>query len=803
VLTGCSGGDENVLSSVELLSEVSAPLTELRLIVAPPAATPNRAQISLLHLDPIAGLDIQTTQTPLTRRNDGRYEAVLTVPVGSVLSYRYLRTSPDEAFEVTSSLEPVQYRILHISGPSTIEETIASWSDGSDQVNHGRILGHVKDLDSGLGVRELLVSAGGRSTFTEADGSFRLEDLPEGIHHLTVLSMDGAYLPTSQGALVAGGSTTPADLTLRPAQPIFVTFQLTVPEPLGPEVIVRIAGNTSTLGNRFSDLQGGTRVSIDHMPVMVQVDPLHYLAVVSMYAGTDLHYKYSLGDGLWNAERNAEGALLTRQVVLPNEDVVVRDEVFAWGDPSAGSVRFTVQVPENTPIGDQISLQLNPSVWFEPLPMWSVAEKTWSYELYGPMNSGEGLNYRYCRNQQCDSADDAATAGALADGRNLSYAGDPVIIDDEVAGWKWLEQTPDPVAVIAEPVQSTTQRIAGIILASNYHPSWRDRLQSISPYLASLGANTIVLPMEWQWEQQNPIPILSLDPSRAPLEGELREIQMRAEEAGLSTVLKVEVDSSTYDLIPWWSGAERTPSWWQLWFEEYQSFALTAAESAADLGVGTVIMGGEWITPALPAGSLPDGEPSNVPVDAPDRWRELIGKMREKYSGRIVFELDATDESPAIPEFMDSVDAIMVRWRVPIATDLLDDVEQMSRLVQPTLDLWLAQTERFNRPLWLNLDYASVQGGAAACPPAPDGSCRSMDEFAAGLDADPDLSVDMLEQAAAINTILLAGHDRPRITGFLVNGFNASAILWDKSTSIYGKPAEGVVQYWFPRLGGE
>jgi hypothetical protein len=58
----------------------------------------------------------------------------------------------------------------------------------------------------------------------------------------------------------------------------------------------------------------------------------------------------------------------------------------------------------------------------------------------------------------------------------------------------------------------------------------------------------------------------------------------------------------------------------------------------------------------------------------------------------------------------------------------------------------------------------------------------------------------LLEQAEAINTVILAAHDRPNIQGFFLRGFNPSAVLWDKSASIYGKPAEDVLRYWYPRL---
>jgi hypothetical protein len=118
----------------------------------------------------------------------------------------------------------------------------------------------------------------------------------------------------------------------------------------------------------------------------------------------------------------------------------------------------------------------------------------------------------------------------------------------------------------------------------------------------------------------------------------------------------------------------------------------------------------------------------------------------------------------------------------------------------PFLDLLDARTERFNRPLWLSIEYASVQGGATSCPPAPDGSCRPIVMFEAGQDIDVDLEVSFQEQTDAINAVFLASYDRPSIKGFFIRGFNPSAILWDKSSSIYGKPAEDVLRYWYPHL---
>ena len=153
-----------------------------------------------------------------------------------------------------------------------------------------------------------------------------------------------------------------------------------------------------------------------------------------------------------------------------------------------------------------------------------------------------------------------------------------------------------------------------------------------------------------------------------------------------------------------------------------------------------------------------------------------------------------------MPNFLDSADAVYFHWQVPLTSETPGDVNQMMAGLVPMLDLLDSQTERFNHPLWIGIEYASVRGGAAACPPAPDGSCRPIELFEAGQDVDPDLEVALGEQADAINAVLLATYARPNIQGFFLRGFNPSAVLWDKSSSTYGKPAEDVLRYWYPHL---
>jgi hypothetical protein len=155
------------------------------------------------------------------------------------------------------------------------------------------------------------------------------------------------------------------------------------------------------------------------------------------------------------------------------------------------------------------------------------------------------------------------------------------------------------------------------------------------------------------------------------------------------------------------------------------------------------------------------------------------------------------------PSFLDAVDDLHIAWHAPLGQD--DDLtsDAMQAEAYRLLDtLLLNESSLQGRPLFLSVEYLSVNGGATGCAPAPDGSCRPPSSFDSGAVVDPDLPVDLAEQSAAINAVLLAAYGRETIHGFYVAGFHPAVALQDKSTSIRGKPAQQMLGYWYPRLTG-
>ena len=60
----------------------------------------------------------------------------------------------------------------------------------------------------------------------------------------------------------------------------------------------------------------------------------------------------------------------------------------------------------------------------------------------------------------------------------------------------------------------------------------------------------------------------------------------------------------------WWRTSPRDFGWWNSWFDQYRTFAVHFAETAQKQGAEMLILGGDWIQPALPGGKLASGDPS-------------------------------------------------------------------------------------------------------------------------------------------------------------------------------------------------
>ncbi len=758
------------------------PQTLVSFRVLAPANTPVGGLLYLTLVDEVTGLALNPQPIPMEplpqKAPTDPFAYILTLPaaIGATLTYRYERDLGGvRVAEHLADGSPVRYRMLHVTGQSLVEDVISRWTDTPYPYARGRIVGQAVEAGSGAPLPGLLISAAGMQTFSASDGSFRLEGLPPGTHNLVALALDGGYQTFQQGARVAPDSTTPAQITLQPAPLVSVVFVARVPPGTPPVVPLRMAGNLFDLGNSFGDLSGGMSGVVGNLPVMKSLPDGRYSLTLNLPVGTDLRYKYTLGDGFWNAEHAADGSFRLRQLIVPDHNALIEDSIAAWyaGPGSAEaqpSLTFDVQVPPDTPAGEFVSIQFNPLIgWTQPLPMWPLGNGRWAYVLFSPLNLPGNFSYRYCRNNQCGLADDAQTPGLYGAGRSLTISGQAQTIHDTVKSW---QHGSTPAALASAPVIEAAGRgdgfAAGMALTPAYRPSWSGLLPAGLAQAQAMGANWLIFTPTWSYGRTAPgndPPILAPLAGQDPLWPDLTSALQQAKAAGLKTALF----PGPRFAIPqdqWWLSANRAdPGWWPVWFDQYRLFILHHADLAAQNGAAGLVLGGDWLAPALPDGVLPDGQPSGAPTDAETRWRGLIAEIRSRYSGQLLWALsDTSILNP--PPFLDDLDQVYLALSLEAGQTYEDRLGL-------GLEAWL---EGVAWPVQLTLQKPFL---LALEIPAGDAPQAQADRYQEAL------------QAAA---------GREWIAGVIASGYNPFVRLADPGPNVYGNPAQELLKQWFTQL---
>jgi hypothetical protein len=790
-----------------IVQETPQAETLVTFYVQVPSNTPADQEILFSLLDEVTGLALNANRYTMEADGDNRYTISLPLAIGSIVKYRYARQAEVLKEEHTSDGRQVRYRLYHVVAPGEVQDVVTRWNDTLYSGLTGRIEGTVRDANSGEPLPGLMVTAGGAQVFTTADGGFLIEGLPPGTHNLVVYALDGSYQTFQQGALVAAESSTPAEISLSRAPLVDVTFLLQVPEGTIRSVPLRLAGNIYQLGNTFANLSGGFSTLAARMPTLNLLPDGSYGLILSLPAGVDLRYKYTLGDGFWNSERTERGEFILRQLIIPDTPVVVEDKVATWSVDDTAPVIFDLNVPESTPEDDSISIQLSPYGWTEPLPMWELSPGRWAYVLLGPFDMINRFGYRYCRADQCGYADDARTPGVFTSGQVLETSNEEQSIPDRVETWAWLDSGSEETYLpdIKIPRRDPAF-VAGVEFQTFYHPSWELRMPLAVQDVVAMGANQLTLTPSWSFTRLT-APVLEPVPGHNPLPFELAATIADAQEQGLEVALRpTPIFPTAVD--EWWLAAPRDFPWWVSWFDSYRNFILHHADLAAQNGVTTIVLGGDWLNPALPGGKIGE-EPSGVPADAELRWREMITEVKARFKGTVAWALPYPEGVLAPPAFIEQVDQIQVLWSAPLAEESGASLEEMqaeaNRILKDDIYslrlLWKPDTtNNDDKSIVISLAYPSVQSGVTGCLPDPVVECidpHQVDYPAPDL---PLLELDLQEQAQAYNAVFLAVNRQDWINGVISRGYYPPVVLMDKSTSVHGKPAATVLHHWFSRF---
>ncbi len=777
------------------------PLAEMTFEVTPPAGSPASAKISLEVLDEITGLALNPARYPMTAIGAGRFSVKLAVVPGSLVKYRYLRDGTPPAVEYDSSNKQIRYRTYRVTGTEKVQDSVAAWNDLPFSSQTGRIRGQAMDAVSHEPIPNLMVNAAGISSMTASDGSFTLEGIPVGTHMMVVTSLDGKYQAFQQGATIAADATTPAVISLSPAQMVNMTFIVKPPEGNLAGVPIRMVGNLLSLGDTFADLSGGMSVVSSRAPLLSLRDDGSYTLSLMLPAGFDLRYKYTLGDGFWNGELTSNGGFLTRQLIVPSIDTTSDEQIAAWGTGTSAPITFTVTVPDNTPATDSVSIQFNPFGWMEPIPMWPLGDHKYTYILYNPMSMLGDVGYRYCRNEMCGVADNEETVGPSSPGKIFKASGQAQTFEDKVAAWHWWQTQSNPTTVLApEIINRGSTFLAGAEFQLGYQPNWQSHYGASFQTLKGIGANTVVIPMTWTFTN-NYKPDLKAVPGSDALWSDLTQQVALAQQSGLKVVIApyVRFEKSGLD---WWKTAAKDAGWWDGFFDQYATFMRNAADFAAVNNAAALILGDTALAPAYPGGTLSDGTSANSPADVDARWTNLINDTRSRFTGQFMLQLSYSGSAITPPLPVNLFDTLYVNWSAPLTSQDSPSESDLEAEFGRLLDEGLApyQTEN-GKPMILALSFASASGAAKQCV-SLNGNCLPDIALSQPYLELQSIPVNLQAQVDIYNASLGAINNRDWISGVIVKGFYPPVALQDASVSTNGKPAMDVLWYWFPRMTG-
>lgn len=787
LLTGCAAEATPVQPTQQAFDPGNFLYAQVTFEVDLPTPIADGQAVVINLLDETTGLELNPTRYQInpSQKDKQRYSLQIPVPVGSVLKYRYSREGSSPSREYTSTGKPVRYRLLQVKGPVVVSDIISAWSDLPFKGKAGRLTGQVLDAHTQAPVPNMLISAGGVQTFSAADGTYRIEGLPAGVHNLVAYSLDGAYQPFQQGAQVAADLTTPTPIRLMPAQLVSVTFITRAPADSARGIPIRIIGNILSLGNTFADLTGGVSTLAARAPLMTLSPDGRYSLTLSLPAGLDLQYKYSTGDGFWNAEHKSDGSFQVRQLIVPNQNVTITDTITSWQTKDFAPLTFTTTVPANTPANDTISIQFNAYAWSEPIPMWPLGNRQWLFVLYSPLQSAPEIGYRFCRNDQCGAADDESSAGFNPPGKRFIPGPNPQSLQDEVKKWAWMPTETLSTTVVSAEIQPRGPSFyAGVELTPHYRPSWQPYISWGFEHIRQMGANWVVLDPTWS-ATRAVTPLIEPVPGKDSYWQDLIQMVVWAQDKNLSIALFPRLQYEPA-LTPeqWWAEAQSDAGWREAWFERYRSFILHHADLAAQVNAGLLI--------------LEDPTNGKLSLSAADqKWRSLIADVRSRYRGKIGWGLDFAENTLA-PSFMGDVDEIYLLWSLPLTQSASAQVPELAAGMGKLLDGKVLQLkEKFNKPLILGISYPSVSGAARGCA-LVNNQCLPLNSLTDELQSQ--LAPNLSEQTALYNAVMIAINQRAWISGVISRGFYPPTVLQDATPSINGKPAGDVLWYWYPKI---
>lgn len=769
------------------LTQYSTPYVTVQFNLSLPQPLSSGETINIVVLDEVTGLPYNRQIYEMDQVEETLFTAALSIPLFSVVKYRYEKLGESAIPEKNSSGQIVRYRMYYAEQPGVVNDYLSSWDTAEMISMTGQFKAVVFDQDSGKPVPDILVSAGGQLSFTDANGLVNFDGLVSGTHNVLFYAIDGQYQTFQQGALISQGRSTPAEVKLSLNEPVKVTFIVSPPnDPVGAPV--SLAGNFIQSGNTFTDLQSSMSIDPKRMVSLSPRDDGKLTGMITLYSGTDFRFKFTLGDGYWNTELNSDSESLTRQLIVPDHDIALELKIASWHAPVFEPITFQTFIHPDIGYPGERYIQFKIDDWTEPIPLWPLGNGNYLYILYSPFEITTPINYRVCLTKACDSD---TTSFLVSPADQVNPADQPLTRTITVDQWTTPPSTTaeDDIIETVFPYKSDTFQTY-IELSPEMTPKWFSPLPIALENLEKINSEILLFSPQWVQSEINGYlrPAIGITPFSFELLRYITQAQAHDFEVGLFPQIAPLLNTDEPFI---WS--EQNDAWQKDWLNSYRQFILNYAKIAEISGAEQLIIGGK---PLLAL--LPDANPVFRQESLDEDWRGLIEDIRKEFDGKLLWAVNAGTQMDPLPSFISLFDEIYISVDSPLASGSNPSFDEIAYGFTTTVDNLLYEVYRSTFiPVTIAFAYPSVEGAAQGCQLAGN-DCT--DESLFVQNELSDYPVDINQQALIYNAILPVAASREWISGISIRGYVPFCDPEDKSSSISCKPAQNVIQYWYTGL---
>ena len=765
------------------------PYTEIEILLDIPNSTDNEIIFELI--DDITGIELNPTRYVMTKLDEKQYQLILPIKVPSQIKYRFYKNNGLPIYETDAENKIIEYRMAHVSNETVIQNVITNWQDEQYDHKFGRITGQVINVESNSPIPNALIVIGGNHSYSNSLGNFIIENIPPGKHNLVISSTDGEYQTFQQEAIIGEGLTTQAKIGLQSADFVNVSFIVIPPDNTPTEASLRILGNTYQLGNVFGNIYNGTSIAPARAPRLSLLADGNYAITLSLPSGFDLRYKYSLGDGFWNSELNNDGNFVVRQFVVPEQDFIVNDVINSWSISNEQNVEFLVNIPQNTPDTDKVSIQFNSFGWSPPIQMWKINDFQWKYQLFGPLHLVGKIDYKFCRNDACDTAFDNS---APINGYSFDTSSTPPQLEIDITSWNgWGLENEEPSLDVPEVTTRGSEFITGFAISDDYNVYTPVHVETAFQNMGEVNANTVILPVKWTLSNLNPL-VFGPTTGTNPLWKDLVLMIQKAQKNNLNVWLAPEIDLSP-EAIKQFGEGNFSNTWETQFSNVYKEFLIYTVDLANYMSIEGVIF------PSDVRHSSVTQNNENLSQQMIDTLSQNYSDIQSRFSNKLF--LSIVNLSNSNNALLNQVDGYFITPTIDLINSNLFGENYETSIKNYLENEIYADYSLYDKEIIIGINYPSIRGAEKGCIESDD-QCLNF-EVVNNLDfqtAQSTFDLNLNTQIELIHATFSAINQLDWVDGIVSLEYNPQVAIMDHSSSVRGKPSVGVFWYWYPRLLG-